>query len=106
MKVTRVGDLGAGVCRAGHPGKKVGVPVDYVTTHISGAKTVFANGAPMAVLGTIGTTSCGHTTMAVSGSQTVFIEGIPAHRVGDVGVINEGSGEHVVISGSADVSDE
>lgn len=66
MKITRVGDLGAGVCRA-HI-----VPVSYVTTHISGAKTVFANGAPMAVLGTIGATSCGHTTMAVSGSSTVF----------------------------------
>jgi uncharacterized Zn-binding protein involved in type VI secretion len=100
MKVTRVGDLGAGVCRA-HI-----VPVSYVTTHISGAKTVFANGAPMAVLGTIGATSCGHTTMAVSGSSTVFIEGLPVHRVGDVGVINEGSGEHVVISGSGDVSGE
>jgi hypothetical protein len=98
MQITRVGDLGAGVCLA-HP-----VPVGYVTVHISGAETVFVNGVPMAILGTIGSTSCGHTTMAVSGSSTVFAEYMAVHRIGDIGVINEGGGEHVVISGSNDTS--
>jgi uncharacterized Zn-binding protein involved in type VI secretion len=100
MQISRVGDLGSGVC-PNHV-----VPVSYITTHISGASTVFVNGAPMAILGTIGTTSCGHTTMAVSGAGSVFAEYMPVHRVGDIGVINEGGGQHVVISGSNDTSAE
>ena len=106
MLVTRVGDLGSGVCRAGHPGVPVGVGIDYITVHISGAETVFTNGVPQAIIGTIGSTDCGHTTTAVSGSQTVFAEFMAIHRVGDIGVINEGDGEHVVISGSDDVNND
>jgi len=106
MYVSRVSDLGAGVCRAGHPGVPVGVDIDYITVHISGAETVFTNNLPQAIIGTVGTTDCGHTTTAVSGSDTVFAEHMPIHRIGDVGVINEGSGEHVVISGSDDVNND
>lgn len=106
MFVSRVGDLGSGTCRAGHPGKPVGVPVDYVTVHISGADTVFTNFVPQAIIGTIGTTDCGHTTTAISGSDTVFAEFMPIHRIGDIGVINEGDGEHVVVTGSDDVNND
>jgi len=97
MQISRVGDLGAGIC-PNHI-----VPVEYVTVHISGASTVLVNFVPMAILGTIGATDCGHTTTAVSGSPTVFAEYMPAHRIGDIGVINEGGGEHLVISASGDV---
>jgi len=94
MQVSRVSDLGAGICRT-HT-----APVNYITVHVSGASTVLVNFLPMAIIGTIGVTNCGHTTKAVSGSPTVFAEFKATHRIGDIGVIVEGSGEHVVISGS------
>lgn len=106
MFVTRVGDLGAGNCRAGHPDVPVGSDKPYTTVHVSGADTVFTNFVPQAILGTIGVTDCGHTTTAVSGSNSVFAEYMPIHRIGDVGVINEGDGEHVVVSGSDDVNND
>jgi hypothetical protein len=106
MYVSRVSDLGAGVCRAGHPGVPVGSNKDYTTVHVSGAETVFTNFLPQAIIGTIGSTDCGHTTTAVSGSDSVFAEFMPIHRIGDIGVINEGDGEHVVITGSDDVNND
>jgi uncharacterized Zn-binding protein involved in type VI secretion len=106
MFVSRVSDLGAGVCRAGHPDVPVGSNKDYVTVHVSGADTVFTNFLPQAIIGTIGVTDCGHSTTAVSGSDSVFAEFMPIHRIGDVGVINEGEGEHVVVSGSDDVNND
>lgn len=102
--VSRVGDLGEGQCKAGHSDVPRGRPKDYVVTHITGAQTVFLNNRPMAIVGTIGETDCGHTTTALTGSDTVFAENSPVHRVGDVGIINEGDGEHTVITGSEDVS--
>lgn len=104
MFVSRVNDLGEGVCRAGHPGVPVGSDKQYVTIHISGAETVFTNFIPQTIVGSIGETDCGHTTTAVSGSDTVFAEFMPIHRIGDLGVINEGDGEHVVVSGSDNTS--
>jgi hypothetical protein len=106
MFVSRLSDLGAGNCRAGHPDVRKGTNKGYVTMHISGAETVFTNFLPQAIIGTIGTTDCGHTTTAVSGSDTVFAEFMAIHRIGDVGVINEGDGEHVVVSGSDNVSND
>jgi uncharacterized Zn-binding protein involved in type VI secretion len=103
-KIARVGDIGVGKCRAGHPGFPVGTPKDFVTTFITGASTVFLNNVPMAVISdTIGETDCGHTTTAISGSSTVFAENKPVHRLSDLGIINEGAGEYEVISNSDNV---
>jgi hypothetical protein len=102
-KCSRVNDLGEGLCRAGHPGVPVGSPKSYITTHVTGAETVFINNLSQAIVGTIGITDCGHTTTAITGSDTVFAEYSPIHRLGDLGIINEGSGEHVVITASEDV---
>jgi hypothetical protein len=104
--LARVGDLGSGQCRAGHPGVPVGTPLDYVTTYVSGCETVFTNYLPQTVIGSIGVTDCGHTTTCVSGSETVFAEYMPVHRIGDIDVINEGPGEDICISGSDDVDND
>ena len=106
MFISRLSDLGVGVCRAGHPDVPEGADKEYTTIHVTGAETVFLNFLPMAILGTIGVTDCGHTTIAVSGSNNVFAEFMPVHRIGDVGIINEGSGEHVVVTGSDDVDND
>ena len=98
--VTRVGDIGQGTCNVHRD------PTAYTTVHVTGASTVYTNNVPQAIIGTQGATSCGHTTPAVSGSSTVFAESSPIHRIGDIGVINEGSGEHLVISGSPDVDND
>jgi uncharacterized Zn-binding protein involved in type VI secretion len=100
--ISRTQDLGAGECRAGHPGAAIGSPVDFTTVFISGVTTVFLNGSPVVVVGSIGETDCGHTTTAISGSNNVYAEGSPIHRLGDVGIINEGddAGEYSVISSS------
>lgn len=101
--VSRVGDLGEGKCFAGHLDVPRGLPKSYIVTHITGADTVFINNQPMTIVGTIGETDCGHTTTAITGSDTVFAENMPIHRIGDVGAINEGDGDHIVITASDDV---
>ena len=100
--ISRIGDLGHGFCKAGHPGVPVGVPVEFVTNFISGASTVFLNNKPLTVVGSLGETDCGHTTAAMSGSGTVFAENKPVHRMNDLGIINEGEGDYTVISSSSD----
>lgn len=100
-KIARVGDLGHGFCKAGHPGFPVGVEKEFVTTFISGANSVFLNNKPVAIANvTLGDADCGHTTTAMSGSATVFAENKPVHRLNDLGIINEGEGEYNVISTS------
>lgn len=100
--VSRTQDLGHGFCKAGHPGIEKGIPVEFITTYVQGADTVFMNNNPVTIVGSIGVTDCGHTTTAVSGSGTVFAENMPVHRLSDVGVINEGDGEYESIVGSDD----
>jgi uncharacterized Zn-binding protein involved in type VI secretion len=102
-KLTRVGDVGHGQCFVGHDDVPAGSPKEYTVTYITGAKTVFTNNVPQTIVGSIGTCDCGHTTTAITGSSTVFVEGQPIHRFGDVGVINEGDGEHLVITASSEV---
>lgn len=102
--LSRVGDHGHGECLAGHDDVDEGDPKEYITTHITGAQTVFTNFMPQAIVGSIGETDCGHTTTAITGSDTVFAEFMGVHRIGDVGIINEGDGEHLVITSSMDVN--
>lgn len=93
-QVAKVGDIGHGTCNS-HT-----TPTDYTTTFISGASTVFVNGAPMAIVGTVGDATCGHPTTALVGDPTVFAEGSPTHRVGDIG---ENGGKYTTLSGSSNV---
>lgn len=94
--VARVGDQGKGICYA-HKS-----PTPFTTTFVQGDPTVTVDGKPMCVIGTIGKTTCGHTTVATQGSPTVFgTDGNAAHRVGDAGIVIEG-GDYVVVSGSPD----
>lgn len=101
--LARVGDYGHGNCRAGHSDVPKGSNKEMMTQFVTGSNDVFFNGAPVAVLGTIGVTDCGHHTQAMSGSQTVFVNGLPAHRVGDVGVVTEdGGGDYTVVTFATD----
>ena len=103
VAVSRLSDIGTGTCKAGHPDVPVGSPKDYAVSYISGAQSVFVNNLPMLIIGSQGTTDCGHTTTAISGSDTEFAEYLAIHRIGDIGIINEGDGEHIVVTGSSDV---
>ena len=58
---------------------------------------------PQTVVGSLGETDCGHTTTALTGAPNVFAEFMAIHRIGDLGAINEGDGEHLVITGSGNV---
>lgn len=100
--IARVGDIGNGTCRAGHPGVPVGIPVSMSTEFITGASTVFLNNVPIAVVGTVGATNCGHHTEAVVGSPSVFAENVAIHLVGDTGIVTEaGGGDYETIVGSS-----
>ena len=93
--MSRIGDMGVGVCPC-HDS-----PVSYVTTFVTGANTVFTNGANQTYIGTIGVASCGHPTFALTGSPDVYAEGSPVHRVGDMG---ENCGPYTAITGSDNVA--
>lgn len=90
-KIARITDIGVGVCPC-HD-----TPVTYVTTFIEGAPFTFLDGLNVATIGTIGTSSCGHATIAITGSQISFANDRPIHRVGDTG---QNCGTYVTITGS------
>lgn len=96
-KQARIGDTGSGICY-GHQS-----PTPFTTTFTTGADTCLANGKSSCIVGTKGTTSCGHTTTATTGSLITFKEGKAAHRVGDTGVVDGGLGTYVVDTGSPDI---
>ena len=92
--IARVGDIGVGVCYWHKD------PVPYTTVFITGAPTTMSNDIANAIIGTVGSASCGHGTVAISGSPDVTFEGIGAHRIGDMG---QNGGPYTVVSGSPDV---
>lgn len=93
-QVARVTDTGQGDCPAHRTTQH------YTTTLSSGASTVFANNLNMAVVNSVGQSTCGHPTHATAGSPTVFAEGKPVHRVNDVGT---NPGPYHAVTGSTDV---
>jgi hypothetical protein len=96
--VCRLGDIGIGVCPAHR------FPLNYVTTFISGADSVFADNINVCEIGTIGISTCGHPTVALTGSGTVSIFGPQGvHRIGDTGI---NFGPYVAVTGSDNVSAE
>lgn len=91
---SRIGDIGHGICPAHHH------PESYLTIFVSGATTVKTNGSTSAVVGTVGVSTCGHTTIALTGSSTVRSEGSEMHRVGDIGM---NYGMYTTLTGSSNV---
>lgn len=55
------------------------------------------NGVPMAIVGSVGISSCGHATVALVGSATVRANGQGLHRVGDVG---QNCGNYILLTGA------
>lgn len=104
-KVAKVGDHGAGVCRAGHPGIPRGIPVSMTTEIITGSSDVYLNGQPIATVGSIGICSCGHHAEILTGSATIFVNNKALACIGDHGIVTDtGGGEFDIITGSFDVS--
>ena len=97
-QIARVGDTGVGVCPA-HP-----VPLIYTTTFRTGSDNVLIDGQKACIIGTIGTSTCGHDTVALTGSQAVCsADGKAYHRVGDTG---QNFGTYTVTTGSPNVTSE
>lgn len=93
--LSRVGDIGTGVCpKEDHE--------QYTTQYITGAATVFVNNLPAANIGTVGTQSCSDLSEALTGSPTVFVENVAVHRIGDTG-IGGGGDVYTSITGSPTV---
>jgi len=95
--IMRVGDTGTGVCNA-HTS-----PVACTITFTSGAATVNAEGRAVCTIGSVGVTSCGHTSKATTGSSTVMVEGKGVHRAGDTGILIP-SGSYTAGSSSSHTS--
>ena len=89
-----VSSIGIGTCTCHAP------PVPYTTTIISGVPTVSGGGNQVAVIGSIGISSCGHSTTALIGSPFVRAGGVGVHRVGDTGI---NCGTYTVISGTPNI---
>ena len=89
--VARVGDMGVGTCPFHQS------PVQYTTILVSGASFVTADGLQVAIVGSVGVSSCGHPTIALAGASFAQANGQKIHRQGDVGV---NYGEYVVVTSS------
>jgi uncharacterized Zn-binding protein involved in type VI secretion len=100
--VAKVGDHGHGFCYAGHVDVDRGKPKEFTTEFLTGSSDVILNGMPMAIVGTIGSMSCGHTSQAMTGDSSVIVNGVPIHRLGDVGIVIEGDGDYTTITSSSD----
>lgn len=90
----RVGDIGIGTCSP-HPGT-----IGIVTTMITGATSVGANGRPVTTKLSLGLSSCGHISIVASTAVTSQAEGQGVHRIGDVGILPGGS--YILTTGSPD----
>lgn len=97
QSVSRITDIGIGICPCHIP------PQTYTTTFITGSPTVFVDELNVAIIGTIGTSTCGHNTVAMTGSSISSAGEIPIHRVGDTG---QNCGTYVTMTGSSNVNSE
>jgi hypothetical protein len=91
--ISRVGDLGYGICY-GHD-----TPQTVTVEILTGADTVLTNGQPTCFVSSIGVASCGHTTEQLIGSEDAFAMGPGISRVGDMGQIS-GPGNYELLTGS------
>ncbi len=90
--VTRISvDIGIGTCPC-HDS-----PVGYTTLFVTGAPHTTVEGHPAGVVGTVGVSSCGHSTIALTGSSISDSDNAPLHRIGDTG---SNCGPYTVVTGS------
>lgn len=89
--LTRVGDVGLGVCYQHDTPKTITVTV------VSGS-AVSNSGTQIANMNSTLIADCGHTCSPVVCSPTILIEGVGAHRVGDSGIV-DGGGVYTMING-------
>ncbi len=95
--VSRIGDIGIGIC-PNHP-----IPLQYVTTFITGLFDATADDLEIVHVGTIGNSTCGHPTVALTGSLIATGDDTPIHRIGDTGV---NFGPYTSVTGSPDFTSE
>lgn len=93
VPIGKVGSIGVGTCPC-HPPSP---PVQYNTIIASGAVNCNVNGVPMAIIGSVGISSCGHATVALTGSSTKFANGQGLHKVGDIG---QNCGNYILLTGA------
>lgn len=94
-QVCRIGDQGEGICY-NHT-----EPTAFTTTFYTGSATVTVDGIQVCIVGTLGHTTCGHTTRATTGSGLSTAPEGELHRVGDVGiVIDPAGGNYTATTGS------
>lgn len=93
--LSRISDVGEGTCpEEGHG--------PYVTTFVTGARTVFTNNLSTCIVGTVGDQDCGGSSEALTGSATVFAENMPVHRISDTGLGHAGD-TYTSLTGSPNV---
>jgi hypothetical protein len=90
----RIGDIGIGTCSP-HPGT-----IGIITTMVTGAATVGANGIPVTTRLSLGLSTCGHVSIVSGSSQTTRAEGQGVHRIGDLGLLPGGT--YILTTGSPD----
>ena len=93
--LSRITDVGEGFCEEEGHGR-------YITTFITGARTVFTNNLNTCIVTTVGEQDCGGQSEALTGSGTVFAENQPVHRIADTGIGHRGD-TYVTITGSPNV---
>ena len=80
MLVSRIGDIGIGICPA-HDSPQV-----YTTTIMTGSPDTLVEGQQEAIITSIGCATCGHATTAITGSGSVTTNALGGHRLGDMGI--------------------
>ena len=91
--IARVGDVWTGICKCHES------PIKVSGTIVSGSGTNFADGIPVARIGDVVISSCGHSATIIAGSPTSTADGIPIARIGDP--VASGCISGIIISGSA-----
>ena len=86
--VLRVGDIGFGVCQGQF----------FIATVASGLGPYVSNEQPIAGVGCIAASTCGHPVTILSGSGIVDAGGRKVSRIGDIGL---NSGVCTFISGNS-----
>lgn len=95
--VSRIGDMGVGVCCCHPPIPCIGMAGMLVV----GSGDVITENSPTSRIGDVVLGFCGHCGIMVSGSPTVQVDNIPVVRVGDAFV---GCFTGVLVTGAATVT--
>jgi uncharacterized Zn-binding protein involved in type VI secretion len=94
--VARVGDTTHGTCKSSEHED----PIEVDGTIITGSPDINGNSLPVATIGCVVQSSCGHTGTINSGSPSVNGDGLAVARIGDT---FEGTYYGTITSGSPDI---